>query len=212
MGKGPQLISAPCNGCRRATSHEIVAERGRGKIITLGPPNFRSFEKISEMLECRGCGLVALKHTVTDDTGVVIVLYDPPRNSRRSPKWRTQLPLETFLLLGEVDQAIQYECYRIATMGLRAVLDIYMTEKVGDVGGFKAKLKALQEAGFLALQHREIIEAALEVGDASAHRGHQPTPEAVNAVLDIVENVLHADVLKAASSDLRKSAPSRPPR
>lgn len=86
-----------------------------------------------------------------------------------------------------------------------------MVEKVGDVGTFKQKLKKLQDAGFVGAQNVAVLEAALDVGNAAAHRGHAPKATEVNAVMDIVENLLHAVyVLPGMANSLKKSTPPRP--
>ena len=77
-------------------------------------------------------------------------------------------------------------------MGARTLVDMVILEKVGDVGTFKDKLKALEKAGYVSSQGREVLYAALDLGSAAAHRGHAPTETEVQSVMDIVENMLQA--------------------
>jgi hypothetical protein len=57
------------------------------------------------------------------------------------------------------------------------------------------------------------LEAALDAGNAAAHRGHAAKPEEVEIVMDIVENMLHSVyVLHDAAQKLKKSTPLRPAR
>jgi len=95
-------------------------------------------------------------------------------------------------------------------MGARTLLDLLMVEKVGDVGTFKQKLKKLQDAGYVGANNVDVLDAALDVGNAAAHRGHAPKATEVNAVMDIVENVLHAVyVLPDMALKLKKATPPR---
>lgn len=116
-------------------------------------------------------------------------------------------------VLDEVYRALDADNYRLPMMGARTLVDMLMVDKVGDVGGFAAKLQELEKAGFVSTKNREVLEAALDAGSAAAHRGHDATPAEVNIVMDIVENVLQAVyVLHEAAQKLKKSTPPRPAR
>lgn len=75
-------------------------------------------------------------------------------------------------------------------MGARAVLDIVIVDKVSDVGSFVDKLDALMANDFITKKQRDFLKAALEVGNAAAHRGHFPTASDVNRLMNIVEGLL----------------------
>jgi len=64
-------------------------------------------------------------------------------------------------------------------MGARALVDIFMTEHLGDIGGFQQKLDSLENEGYLSKVNRQVLEAALEAGHAAAHRGHKAEEETV---------------------------------
>ena len=94
-------------------------------------------------------------------------------------------------------------------MGARSLVDLFMNLTIGDVGGFEQKLDRLVKAGYLSMQNRDILEAALEAGHAVVHRGHKPRTEDVNLVFDIVENMLQMLVLQKESEGLKKRTPKR---
>lgn len=96
-------------------------------------------------------------------------------------------------------------------VGARTLVDMLMVEKVGDVGTFKEKLKKLVTAGFVSASNQEVLEAALDAGNAAAHRGHRPKASEVSAVMDIVESLLQAVyVLPGMAESLKKTTPPRP--
>ena len=98
-------------------------------------------------------------------------------------------------------------------MGARTLVDLVIVDKVGDVGTFAEKLKKLESEKYISGKNREVLEAALDAGNAAAHRGYSARPAQVNAVMDIVENLLQAVyVLPSMAQDLKKSTPARPPR
>jgi hypothetical protein len=97
-------------------------------------------------------------------------------------------------------------------MGARSIIDIAISKKIGDHGSFAAGLDGLQNANLLSIQERPIIDAAFEAGSAAMHRGHQPTADSLNTVIDIVERVIHAEVLEEKAKELAAATPKRPPR
>lgn len=164
-----------------------------------------------EMLQCRGCGAVCLRHSYADVAGEKTVAYYPPPVSRRAPLWRWHLPPGMKELLNEIYVALHSDSRRLALMGTRTLVDMLMLEEVRDVGTFDAKLKALLDKGVISDRNREVLSAALDAGSAAAHRGYKPGREEIEAVLDIVENVLQATHhLSQVADELRKKIPPRP--
>jgi hypothetical protein len=98
-------------------------------------------------------------------------------------------------------------------MGARALVDMVIVEKVGDLGSFAEKLKKLESEEYISATNRVVLEAALDVGSAAAHRGHAPRTSQIDAVMDIIENLLQAVyVLPDMAEELKNSTPPRPSR
>jgi hypothetical protein len=134
----------------------------------------------------------------------------PPSFSRRSPKWKHKIPRQIGSLLDEVYNALHADSRRLLIMGTRTIVDMVILDKVGDIGSFQEKLKALEKLGFIGQKNREFLTAALDAGSAAAHRGHVAKPEEVEHVMDIIENLLETVyVLHAAAEKLKKSIPPR---
>ncbi|MEY3498428.1 MAG: hypothetical protein RL308_97 [Bacteroidota bacterium] len=94
-------------------------------------------------------------------------------------------------------------------MGARTLLDLFIVEKIGDMGTFKQKLEKLVNEKHISESSKELLEIALEYGHATIHRGYVPTKNDINGVLDIIENILHSEVLTTKSQILKDSAPKR---
>ncbi|HLG55468.1 MAG TPA: DUF4145 domain-containing protein [Vicinamibacterales bacterium] len=164
-----------------------------------------------ELLACAGCETLSVRHTshFAPTLETTVTIY-PPRTARMKPVWWDQLPKELARLLDEIYSALDLGSRRLALMGARAALDMLLVEKVGDVGGFRAKLKALERDGFIGLKNREILEAALDAGSAAAHRGYAPSSDDLNAVMDIIENLLQAVYhLEPLARRLKGTTPKR---
>jgi hypothetical protein len=98
-------------------------------------------------------------------------------------------------------------------MGARTLVDTLVVEKVGDVGTFEDKLREMEKQGFISKANREVLSAAFDAGSATSHRSHAFSPEEVDSVMDIVENMLQAVyVLPDVAKKLKKATPARPPR
>jgi len=116
-------------------------------------------------------------------------------------------------LLHEVYQAVHGGQYRLAAMGIRAILEQIMVSKVGDLGSFEKQLDAFARGGYISFIQLDAMKATLEVGHAAMHRAYRPLEEDVKLALDIVEGVmapLYDHRIKAEKMTDR--VPPRPPR
>ncbi len=205
------IIKIHCNTCGRETKHSLLTSRMTSDeefIEDYGPIHW---EDKYEMLECCGCESVMMRHTnwFAETNEVTIDLF-PPAVSRRTPKWKNKLPRSIVGLLDEIYTALHSDGRRLVIMGTRAIIDMVILDKVGDIGTFREKLKALEDQGFIGAKNRKFLAAALEAGHAAVHRGHIPKQEEVSNVMDIVENLLEAVyVLEEAAEKLTKTTPPR---
>lgn len=175
-----------------------------------------SWSRTHTLLECRGCEEITLLRTIwcseDDPEDGPSETYFPPRVSRRRPAWFDELPSEYAGLLKEIYTALHADSRRLAMMGLRAVIDLFMARKLEGSSGFAGGLRQLVEQNYLTTRSLEIVEAAVEAGHASAHRAHNPTAAQVNSVMDIVENLIQHDLLAESAASLRRSIPGRTPK
>jgi hypothetical protein len=211
----PEFIWSHCNECGRETKHDIVTRVDRRR--TYDEDRYSvDVGSIWKVLQCRGCGEVALHRldwcSEDDRTeGPGPGTYFPPRVSRRKPAWvdRFDVPYDYKGLLDEVYAALHADSRRLAMMGTRALIDAVIRRTVGDVGGFDKGLDALAAKYVIGERDRAIIEAAVDAGHASAHRGHRPDSDDVNVVIDIVERLIHAEILAEQAQALRAATPPR---
>lgn len=202
-------VRCHCNRCGGITKHTLRQKR----VVEVDPGEDVPFvwKDTYEVLECMGCETICLRLTEEDPAGKKTVTYYPPRISRRHPRWSWELPNGMRELLDEIYAALHNGSRRLALMGTRTLIDMFVLKEVGDTGTFDAKLKALRDKGVLSEKNREMLSAALDAGSAAAHRGYNPSREELEAALDIVENVLQArHQLSRLAEQLRKKIPSRP--
>jgi len=139
------------------------------------------------------------------------VRHFPPPVSRHKPEWFHDIPYPLQSLLNETYNSLDADTRALPLMGARALVDMVIVDKVGDVGSFNEKLKALESKGYISKKNREILDTALDAGSAAAHRGYAPKLKDVHSVMDIVENLLQAIyVLDKVAVEIKKSTPARP--
>jgi hypothetical protein len=206
----PRAEKIHCNECRQTTNHQLLLRRTHD-----GADDERGFRwrTIFDTLECAGCEEVTLRRDFwfSEDEGSQVTYY-PPRASRWLPKWHHSLSPDMRGLLAEIYTALQAGSQRLAMMGARTAIEMAMVSKVGDHETFAKNLQAFQDGGYVSKTNREYLGTALEAGNATAHRGHSPTLQELDTVIDIVENLLHSVfVLGKPTAQLKASIPSRPP-
>jgi hypothetical protein len=202
-----------CNRCRGKTWHRLaIAIRGDEGTESYGPDYDLSWRTLYEVLQCSGCKEAVLRSTTdTSESEYSEVRYFPPAISRHPPQWKNQLPGEIILLLDEVYRSLDAANRRLPMMGARTIVDLLIRDKVGDIGGFEKKLEKLESEKYISASSRGVLKAVLGVGNAAAHRGYAAKKGQVDAVMDIVENLLQAIyVFPEMGDEIEKSTPPRP--
>jgi Domain of unknown function (DUF4145) len=116
----------------------------------------------------------------------------------------------------EIYQTVFDGHFRLAIMGVRALIEQVMIHKVGDKGSFLKNLDAFQTAGYVSLVQRDALNDILDAGHATIHRAYEPKAKDIEIALDITEGILaaiyvHGDAAKKVSSRVpprpKKSGP-----
>lgn len=205
-----------CNRCFSETLHDVYQLQGSNELLC-DSDGFPVEKYITEYsaLQCKGCKKVMIEvATRFDGTDMYNYEYYPPKLSRRLPDWLKRLPKKQSYenikkLFEEIYQALHVKASRLSIMGARTLVDIFMNDKLGDIGSFEKKLDTLESKGYLSKTNKKVLIAALDVGHAVSHRGHNPSEEEVFTVIDIVENMLHTIVLDREAAKLKKNTPKR---
>lgn len=217
-----ETIKSYCNDCLQITNHDLIANRHRTWDITATdgiPVDVESMDY--DFLQCCGCENVSLRRTYRCPPGYdeERIDYFPPAVSRRKPKWLSELlsfvdykepKMQIRELMSEVYSALFSGNNRLVMMGARTIVDIALTDKLGDIGGFANKLDEAERKGWITPSHRKVLATAIDAGSAAAHRGYRPEKKHLDLVLDIVEHVIQLlYVLEANAETLAKQTPKR---
>lgn len=124
---------------------------------------------------------------------------EPPaqiESVRRKPDWFDKLPTSQKPLLEEIYVGLSQGLRALPCMGVRAVIDVLCVELLGSDDTFKEKTKKLRAAGHILQTDKTALDAVIEAGHASAHRGHFPNQDDLTAILDIAEQLLHRQYIQ----------------
>jgi hypothetical protein len=229
-----EIVKAHCNTCSGSRNHQVIYfhEETWEEQMADDPPDFTWGEDRYELLKCAGCGHITLRHTSrfsehTNSEGepIPIVIYYPPATFRREPYWLfgtglsgaekdeiivVWLPEFISCLLKEIYIALHGDCLSLAAMGVRALLETIMIDRISDQGSFKQNLNAFQKQGYISEKQKALLEASLEVGHASIHRNYNPSRDDLRHILDFTENIIEMVYINHLKADiLKRKIPSR---
>lgn len=161
--------------------------------------------------QCAGCeSTKAVRQTFTSEMEMQSEVCYPSNRRRASPDWAKDLPAECQVLVREIYDALDVDCLTLVAMGSRTLVDMMLTDMVGDIGGFAHKLKTAVANGMIDATQHDVIAAAVDAGHTASHRGFVPTFEQLEDVLVIVEYALKDRyVTQNASDRLKVAVPKR---
>ena len=189
------------------------------------------------IIECMGCKEISAMHSewFSEDveqnsdgswSAITNISIYPPTPNRKIPEWGFHFlilistnDLWMIKLHKDIYAAIGLEAYSLAAMGTRTLIDSIMTSKVGDAKGdnFKTKLDRMVSGHFISKSLSDILHICIESGNAAAHRGHSPTVQELNTLLDNTEALIEHIYIEPfrqkererAAAELKEKTPER---
>ncbi|MDT7812849.1 MAG: hypothetical protein QOJ42_2765 [Acidobacteriaceae bacterium] len=169
MPDDKKIVYAPCSECLRKTKHEVLFETNQQDEETLDT---------FVMMSCGGCSAISMgRQRRWIDDGSVDYTYYPSPVSRKMPTWmffwslglgKAKGDAAIGAVMMEVYQAVAGGQYRLAAMGIRALLEQVMIQKVGDLKTFDTKLDEFQRQGYMPWRMpRELLSPVKLVSNAS---------------------------------------------
>ncbi len=189
-----EIIKAHCNDCGGQRNHLLLNKIRKEEGQEINEHYNVTWVDTYFFLECQGCESVKLLHESSfSEFPEKTLRYYPPSTYRKLPRWLSHLDKDWHLtkLVHEIYQALQNDAPSLASMGIRAAIEAIMIDKVSDHGSFAKNLKSFQDAGYMSISQLTALNAALELGHASIHRGHIPEIAHLETALDILEHLMH---------------------
>lgn len=175
-------------------------------------------------IECVRCGVISFVDRLwvhpgpmMGDATVENEDFWPPQPFRKIPDWVSTLTQSQQDLLKEVYVAADHHLFTVATMGLRSVIDLALSDLVGDIGGFEQKLKNAISNNLINSKFQEPLAAVIDAGHAASHRGHMHDANSFDLLISMIERLLHRiyvatkeeQELQHQAALLRSSTPQR---
>ncbi len=208
------------------------SNRAEVKVQTKDEHHDHDFDAVTEysVLECRGCGQYYFKSSSSNsedydyfenpETGEheqfyrETVNYWPPAAKRRPPEWANEIGFEDRVLgslFDDVYTALSNNLGVLAAIGMRTVFDrASELLKVDSGKTFQQKLDDLKTSGHITAKEVDVLATLIDAGSAAAHRGWQPRPKQLDAMMTILEAFLHRSfLLEEIGAELGKHVPKR---
>jgi hypothetical protein len=166
------------------------------------------FSKTSVMLQCQVCKNTKLRVSKwNSENGEDGEQFFPPNTIRKMPDWVNDLPPEYRDLARQIYPALNAESLGLALMGIRALLDVYISRHSTEKNDFSKKIEELVTTRVLNTRQAATLSTTFDAGSAAAHRGFIPSEINVITALDVVENLIRQDILTAISQILKSETP-----
>ena len=196
--KKSQLHCNNCHGLRWHTTLYAVKKEHLDEYDESGHIYHETYNY--HLAECNGCESISL-HTEwwCNHQSELVRSQWPPKVSRNKPKWMIDLFLTENIynpfkqeFLNEIYIALKNNNLRLAVLGIRALIEQIMIEHICDQGSFDKNLVEFETQGYISTIQKTAIAPVIEAGHASMHRGFKATELEVEAIMDIVENLIES--------------------
>lgn len=207
--KEGDVVAVHCNSCGTSAKHEVVGHHWWRSTEQNAAGAVLDLEHEYNLLVCDQCKSAQLRtaERIEQLSDEFTERYFPAHPIRVLPPWTAELPVHMGALLKETHIALANGYLWLVAMGSRTLIDMFALDRVGDVGGFNAKLNRLEKDAYLSNRDRIVVEAALEVGHEATHRNRCPSPQDCHGALEIVENLLHRLVIEIRACAIRENLP-----
>jgi hypothetical protein len=113
-------------------------------------------------------------------------------------------------LTKDIYNSLHNNSRRLATMGIRALLEHIMINKVGDQGSFSKNIDSFAAQGHISSSQEEIWKTILEAGHATSYRSYSPSMEDLHTCMNIAESIVESIYIHPDKADkLKQKIPKR---
>jgi len=177
-----------------------------------------------EVLQCGGCKTIFFRHLSKfsedwdPETGPLLrcTYYPAIEIVSRIERFNyfSAMGKKGWGLSQEIYKAINGDIPRLAAMGIRSLIELLAEQLAGKKHDtFAESMASFVDGGWISTMQMKILDAALELGHGTIHRGHAPKMDEVQSALDIVESIIELVIVnKKKADELNESVPPRPPR
>jgi hypothetical protein len=142
-------------------------------------------------MECTHCSRPKIRlNVLTYPTDGETNLSIPSEPARHVPVWINDLPTQFREVLLEVHEAFSERHYWLVSAGVKTLIDMFATDRIGTIGDFDAKLSRLHKERFLSDAETLLLREAADLSNGVITRLQKPTERECLALLDVVEHLV----------------------
>ncbi len=186
-----------CNKCLGETNHGVLFE----KVVSSDDDNYIMEWKYF-VLQCLGCEEICFRKEVHDyevtypdeydnwTHDITMHIYPLPLKNRKQLSRQYALPSQIQTVYRETINALKTNCYLLAGVGFRAVIEAVCLDK--DIPGrtLEAKINNLSKNRLITDAESERLHAVRFLGNDSVHEMAVPKERTLYIVLEIIEHLL----------------------
>ena len=211
-----KITKSYCYNCQCDTNQEMIFQDNEiviPEIIRYSDKKeridsiFTIEARLYKVFKCNGCDKKNIKvYQRYDPKKEDILIHSyPKKNIRKMPEWIVHLSFDYISLFSEIYESLNNGHSKLPLMGARTLLDVYIVNKIGDVGPFKKKINTLLQNNIISNSDKDLLEKALEYGHAAIHRGYEAEQNEIMQVLDIIEYIFQKEALLNYTKNLKKT-------
>ena len=184
-----------------------------------------------QIVQCAGCDFRSFrKELISEDdyelvdpeTGATAPIIErfPKLNKWTMPDWAVDIDIKgMFRILKELYCALDNELYTLSAMGIRKVIDLICSDKLGaDAGPFEQKLESLEKNNIISSSEKKLLEFLVELGNAASHRAFNPNQKMLQSAEEIMKHLIlkhyiypaQAEELVETAIALKEKVPPKP--
>ncbi|WP_313668788.1 DUF4145 domain-containing protein [Atlantibacter sp.] len=195
--EGLSNTSNECHICKRFTHHKSLVKINFSETCDAEDEysNSETYYQQYEIIQCQGCMQPSLKIERCSSDDINYNSYEPNISTEYYPK-RSELaqfegagnlPKALYDMYNETIIAINSECYTIAGIGIRGLIEtICKEEKIEDYY-LNDKIDKLFSVGRISSDSKDILHSLRKLYNKSAHESFKPSLQQLNVSLDVIE-------------------------
>lgn len=187
-----------CDNCQNETNHAILFN----KKVSSDSEGY-DYDTKYLTIQCMGCENVSFRQefhdyeaTYPDDNDnwvhdITVTLFPQPLKNHKAFSEQYLLPKQILTVYNETLEALKSNCYLLAGMGFRAVVEAICIDKAITGRNLELKINNLSRNRFITDKEAERLHAVRFMGNDSVHDMAVPKEKALYVVLEIIEHLLN---------------------
>lgn len=187
-----------CDNCQNETNHAVLFN----KKVSSGSEDYHYDTKYLTV-QCMGCENVSFRQEVHDYEAtypdeydnwvhdITVTLFPQPLKNHKAFREQYLLPIQIRTVYNETLEALKSNCYLLAGVGFRAVVEAVCIDKAITGRNLETKISNLSKNRFITDKEADRLHAVRFMGNDSVHEMAVPKENALYVVLEIIDHLLN---------------------